>query len=119
MTTTGERDAFGVHSYEYFEKAYNAFKPGNQAELLLATYEDQLLAGVMVFRSGHRAWYFYGASSDLRRETMPAYLLQWEAMRWAKGRGCTSYDLWCAGCRRANPGTQFTQRSVDYGGLSV
>ena len=25
---------------------------------------------------------------------MPAYLLQWEAMRWAKARGCSVYDLW-------------------------
>ncbi len=25
---------------------------------------------------------------------MPTYLLQWEAMRWARARGCTSYDLW-------------------------
>jgi lipid II:glycine glycyltransferase (peptidoglycan interpeptide bridge formation enzyme) len=25
---------------------------------------------------------------------MPTYLLQWEAMLWARRRGCTSYDLW-------------------------
>lgn len=25
---------------------------------------------------------------------MPAYLLQWEAIRWAKAHGCTEYDLW-------------------------
>ena len=25
---------------------------------------------------------------------MPTYLLQWEAMRWAKARGCSEYDLW-------------------------
>ena len=25
---------------------------------------------------------------------MPTYLLQWEAMRWAKARGCSVYDLW-------------------------
>ena len=25
---------------------------------------------------------------------MPTYLLQWEAIRWAKGKGCQSYDLW-------------------------
>ncbi len=25
---------------------------------------------------------------------MPTYLLQWEAMRWAKARGCHEYDLW-------------------------
>jgi lipid II:glycine glycyltransferase (peptidoglycan interpeptide bridge formation enzyme) len=25
---------------------------------------------------------------------MPTYLLQWEAMKWAKVRGCEEYDLW-------------------------
>jgi lipid II:glycine glycyltransferase (peptidoglycan interpeptide bridge formation enzyme) len=25
---------------------------------------------------------------------MPTYLLQWEAIRWAKARGCAEYDLW-------------------------
>jgi lipid II:glycine glycyltransferase (peptidoglycan interpeptide bridge formation enzyme) len=27
---------------------------------------------------------------------MPNYALQWEAIRWAKSRGCTTYDLWGA-----------------------
>jgi len=48
----------------------------------------------MVFALPPRAWYFYGASSNVHREKMPTYLLQWEAMRWAKSQGCTSYDLW-------------------------
>jgi lipid II:glycine glycyltransferase (peptidoglycan interpeptide bridge formation enzyme) len=25
---------------------------------------------------------------------MPNYVLQWEAMRWARSLGCTEYDLW-------------------------
>ena len=25
---------------------------------------------------------------------MPTYALQWEAIRWARERGCTRYDLW-------------------------
>jgi lipid II:glycine glycyltransferase (peptidoglycan interpeptide bridge formation enzyme) len=25
---------------------------------------------------------------------MPNYLLQWEAIRWAKSQGCCEYDLW-------------------------
>lgn len=27
---------------------------------------------------------------------MPNYLLQWEAIRWAKAQGCTVYDFWGA-----------------------
>ena len=25
---------------------------------------------------------------------MPTYLVQWEAMRWARAQGCSEYDLW-------------------------
>ena len=48
----------------------------------------------MVFAHGKRSWYVYGASSDRERNRMPAYLLQWEAIRWAMKRGCLEYDFW-------------------------
>jgi lipid II:glycine glycyltransferase (peptidoglycan interpeptide bridge formation enzyme) len=48
----------------------------------------------MAFSQGKRAWYLYGASSNEHRDIMPTYLLQWEAMLWARTRGCTQYDLW-------------------------
>jgi len=30
---------------------------------------------------------------------MPNYLLQWEALRWARAEGCTLYDWWGAPTR--------------------
>ena len=33
-------------------------------------------------------------SADRGREHMPTYLLQWEAIRWAKEQGCEVYDFW-------------------------
>jgi lipid II:glycine glycyltransferase (peptidoglycan interpeptide bridge formation enzyme) len=36
----------------------------------------------------------YGASSEQHRNLMPPYLLQWEAMLWAREKGCRTYDLW-------------------------
>ena len=94
MQVTGQRDGFGVHAAEYYRQAYRNFAPGGQVALLLAEYDGRPLAGLMAFASGWRAWYFYGASSDEERNRMPAYLLQWEAMRWAMQRGCSEYDLW-------------------------
>jgi lipid II:glycine glycyltransferase (peptidoglycan interpeptide bridge formation enzyme) len=41
-----------------------------------------------------QAYYLYGASTDEERNRMPTYLLQWEAMKWAKSLGCETYDLW-------------------------
>ena len=94
MDVTGTRDTFGVHSQEYYQRAYDMFSPLGGCELLVADYEGQALAGVMVFAWGRRAWYFYGASTNQERNRMPTYLLQWEAIRWAKAKGCTEYDLW-------------------------
>ncbi|MBI3362400.1 MAG: peptidoglycan bridge formation glycyltransferase FemA/FemB family protein [Chloroflexi bacterium] len=94
MQTTGTRDNFGVHSPAYYEKAYSLFHPEGLCELLLAEHDGQPLAALMAFALGRRAWYFYGASSGAERNRMPAYLLQWEAIRWAKSKGCCEYDLW-------------------------
>jgi lipid II:glycine glycyltransferase (peptidoglycan interpeptide bridge formation enzyme) len=112
MAETAERDRFGVHDPAYYELAYRLFVPFGRAALLLAEYEGEVLAGLMVFALGRMAWYFYGASSNEHRNLMPTYLLQWEAMRWAKARGCTTYDLW--GIPDADEETleaQFAERS--------
>jgi peptidoglycan pentaglycine glycine transferase (the first glycine) len=94
MKMTGGRDGFGVHSLEYYKRAYELFHPSGKAEMLVAEFEGKPIAALMVFSRGKRAWYLYGASSDEDRNRMPAYLLQWEAMRWAKSRGAEEYDLW-------------------------
>lgn len=94
ITITGGRDGFGVHSQDYYQHVYDLFHPAGMCELLVAKYEDQPLAALMVFARGKRSWFVYGASSDQERNRMPAYLLQWEAIRWARNRGCQIYDLW-------------------------
>lgn len=94
MLTTGERDAFGIHSLAYYQKAHALFSARGACVLLIATYQEQPLAGLMAFARGDTAWYFYGASTNQERNRMPTYLLQWEAMRWARETGCTTYDMW-------------------------
>lgn len=93
MQMTGERDAFGIHEPSYYRAAFAIFAP-EQAAMFIAEYEGTPLAALMVFVHGQRAAYLYGASSDEERQRMPAYALQWEAMRWARAKGCTEYDLW-------------------------
>jgi lipid II:glycine glycyltransferase (peptidoglycan interpeptide bridge formation enzyme) len=94
MLLTGGRDGFGVHSLEYYRRAYELLHPKQMGELLLAEYESKPLAALFVARNGNRAYYLYGASTDEERNRMPTYLLQWEAIKWAKTRGCEEYDLW-------------------------
>lgn len=94
MVATGSRDGFAVHSFDYYRLAYELFHPQGMCELFVALFEEKALAALMVFARGARAWFLYGASTDEDRNRMPTYLLQWEAMRWAKRRGCETYDLW-------------------------
>jgi peptidoglycan pentaglycine glycine transferase (the first glycine) len=94
VQVTGGRDSFGVHTLAYYRKAYELFHPRGGCELLMAEFKGEPLAGLLAFANGKRAWYFYGASSNEHRERMPTYLLQWEAMRWARSLGCTLYDMW-------------------------
>lgn len=94
MQTTSRRDRFPIHTAAYYREAWERFVPSGHGQLLLAEYQGELLAGIMVFACGETAIYLYGASSNRHRNRMPNHLLQWEAILWARSRGCTIYDLW-------------------------
>ena len=112
MQTTGTRDGFAVHDISYYQKAYEVFSPTGECVLLGAFFEEKPLAYLMLFLSGERSWYFYGASDDASRNLMPTYLLQWEAIRWSKAHGASVYDLWgIPDASEAELEEQFMQRS--------
>jgi lipid II:glycine glycyltransferase (peptidoglycan interpeptide bridge formation enzyme) len=94
LEATGERDRFGIHTLDYYHKVWEIFVPRSQARLFLAYADEELLAGIFVARLAHEAIYLYGASGNVRRNLMPNYLLQWEAIRWAREVGARSYDFW-------------------------
>ncbi|MBI3362398.1 MAG: peptidoglycan bridge formation glycyltransferase FemA/FemB family protein [Chloroflexi bacterium] len=66
------------------------------AQPFVAEVEGQAVAAILVFQFGGTATYMYGMSREAHREKMPNHLLQWEAIRWAKARGCAVYDFWGA-----------------------
>ncbi len=94
LRTTGERDQFGIHTLDYYCKAWEIFASRQQGRLFLAYAGEELLAGIFVGLLARQAMYLYGASSNVRRNLMPNYLLQWEAIRWARQAGASSYDFW-------------------------
>ena len=87
MISTGARDGFGIHSYEYYQKAYDLFSPGGNCVLMTARHNGIDLAAVMIFKFGKRCWYFYGASTEIERNRMPVYLLQWQCHSVGKTTG--------------------------------
>lgn len=93
MQVTGERDGFSVHSTAYYRAAYELLVP-HHGVYLLAEYEGQPLAAIVVCAVGDTAYYLWGASSDRERNRMPNHALQWAGIQWAKQRGATRYDFW-------------------------
>jgi peptidoglycan pentaglycine glycine transferase (the first glycine) len=90
LAETGLRDQFGVHTQDYYRKVYALFAAQQAVTILLAEWEGQLLAGLMVFSHDQ----LYAASRAEQRQLNPTYLVQLEAMRWAASKGCREYDLY-------------------------
>jgi len=95
---TSRRDRIGIHSLSYYRGLFRTARenPGSSPalRLLIAEHQGDLLAGNIVAFWKERAIYLYGASSGLKRNLMPTYALQWEAIRLAKEAGCLGYDLY-------------------------
>jgi lipid II:glycine glycyltransferase (peptidoglycan interpeptide bridge formation enzyme) len=117
LQITSQRDGFGIHSLDYFRAVVELFAP-DRAALLMAEVHEDPAACLMVLVHRSTAYYLFGASGNAYRKEMPTYLLQWEAMRWAKAHGCDSYDLW--GVPDADESVleaEFETRSGDSAGL--
>ena len=87
---TSSRDAFRLHGKEYYKKMLehtNAF-------LAVAKHDGEILAANILIDFGKTRTYLHGASSNVKRNFMAPYLLQWELMKNAKSSGFTFYDWW-------------------------
>jgi peptidoglycan pentaglycine glycine transferase (the first glycine) len=93
---TSIRDGFVIRAQEYYLSVWKVFFEAGMLAPLVAEVEGQMVAGLMLFYLGKTAWYLYGMSTGQHRDKMPNNLLQWEAMRIAKDKGCQVYDLWGA-----------------------
>jgi peptidoglycan pentaglycine glycine transferase (the first glycine) len=99
---TSERDGFVIRNETYYTTVWETFmRPSAavdqpSAEPLIAEVDGRVIAAIVVFYFADRAYYLYGMSREVHREMMPNHLLQWEAMKRAKRRGCHYYDLWGA-----------------------
>jgi lipid II:glycine glycyltransferase (peptidoglycan interpeptide bridge formation enzyme) len=105
-TATSKRDGIALHPKGYYRRLFelaaglsadgraHAGSPRADLRLWVARHEGQALAAIVTLFYGDEAVYLYGASGDEKRNLMPAYALQWAAMRAAKDSGCLRYDLY-------------------------
>lgn len=93
MEETERRNEYAIHDAAYYQDALDIF--GDNAALMLARVEGGAAAAALIAVGfATEAIYLYGASSTEYRSFGPGFGLQFEAMRWARERGHTSYDLW-------------------------
>lgn len=99
--TTAERDGIAIHSKSYYEdlikkssEEIDLGKDVPEISLYIAKHEEDNLAAIITLFSKTESIYLYGCSSNVKRNLMPAYLLQWTAMQDAKKYGSQYYDMY-------------------------
>jgi lipid II:glycine glycyltransferase (peptidoglycan interpeptide bridge formation enzyme) len=93
---TSIRDNFVIRSAEYYLDLWEKFSKLGICEILIAEFEGEPIAGLVIYYFAEKAFYIYGMSSNQQRNLMPTYLIQWEAIKRARQNGKKIYDLWGA-----------------------
>jgi lipid II:glycine glycyltransferase (peptidoglycan interpeptide bridge formation enzyme) len=117
---TARRHHFTPFSLDYLKKEFLAFSKDKEALIFLAKYKnDYTASSIVVFWQGV-AFYHQGASNQKHPKIPSAYLLQWEAIREAKKRGCQLYNFWGIapeGAGRKHPWWGLTLFKKGFGGF--
>ncbi|MFA6458319.1 MAG: peptidoglycan bridge formation glycyltransferase FemA/FemB family protein [Patescibacteria group bacterium] len=91
LQKTTTRDGFSGHPKSFYAKLLEQL--GENCALLTARQASKPLAAILVTFAGDTATYYFGASDHEFRNLMAPYLIQFEAMKIAKKRGCRFYDF--------------------------
>ncbi|MCK5044309.1 peptidoglycan bridge formation glycyltransferase FemA/FemB family protein [Candidatus Parcubacteria bacterium] len=92
--TTVSRHNFTPFPLSYLEKEFKAFDAENQISIFLGKYKGEIISSAMVIFWQGNGFYHQGASSQKYPKIPVSYLLQWEAIKEAKNRGCLTYNFW-------------------------
>lgn len=91
---TVQRQHFSPFSQRYIKEEFESFVSSNKAVILFARYQNDIISTAIVIFDNSSAFYHHGATNLKYSKIPAAYLLQWEAIREAKRRGCLYYNFW-------------------------
>jgi len=89
-----KRQNFAPFSDEYIKNEFEVFSGDNQALWLFGKYKGEVAAGALIIFWSGIGFYHQAASLSKYAKLSIPYLLQWEAIKEAKRRGCKLYDFW-------------------------
>jgi lipid II:glycine glycyltransferase (peptidoglycan interpeptide bridge formation enzyme) len=89
-----ERQKFVPFSFDFIKNEFDIFLKGKQAILIFGKYKDEITAGALIIFWSKIAFYHQAASQEKYSKFSIPYLVQWEAIKEAKKRGCVLYDFW-------------------------
>ena len=90
MSETTARDSFAGNSLEYYKIFLESL---DNAQMFFAYHDGEIIAAGIFVTQGDVMTYYYGASSNHKRNLMAPYLLQWTAIEHAIKRWCRIYDF--------------------------
>jgi lipid II:glycine glycyltransferase (peptidoglycan interpeptide bridge formation enzyme) len=96
LNKTADRHHFVPFSLDYLKDQFSCLGSDNQIVIFLGKYKGEIVSGaIMVYWQGI-GFYHHGASlSKYNSNKVPlSYLIQWEAIKEAKTRGCKRYNFW-------------------------
>lgn len=83
---------------QYFMNLWDTFAAKGIMQLLLAEYQENVIAGIILFTSGRVVRYAYGASNEDYLHLAPNNLLIWAAISWGCTHGYQTLDLGRTAC---------------------
>jgi peptidoglycan pentaglycine glycine transferase (the first glycine) len=89
-----KRQNFTAFSEEYIKNEFDIFSRDNQALWFFGKYQGEVAAAALVIFWQGISFYHQAASLSKFAKLSIPYLLQWEAIKEAKSRGCKIYDFW-------------------------
>jgi len=92
LVKTSDRDRITSHPKNYYARMLSL----PDVRLVLARYQNKVIAGNIMAFFGKYCYYLHGASDYDYRDKMAPYLLQWRMIKDAKEQGCRWYDFWGA-----------------------
>jgi len=117
--TTSNRNKFILHSDKYYKTQFKILSQLGIQKLIVAKYQHQPIAAILVNTFGDTATYVHGASSDQHRNLMASYLLQSSAIIKAKDEGITTYDFWGINPNPNHPWAGITRFKRGFGGEEI